>query len=163
MLWPRKGANIENLSAQAEQALEKVSRPDVDFVEGLSPVLSIGRHMQFDRSKYGCKCHKLRIVRLLWATVGVPHCHWMDQGLQRSLDDCVMEVINEGLVLRMISLPNTAKASVLREEFESLEHRGYQRVRIEMRKGLIMIYCRRVQVVNSKLNWLLIAFKRIKS
>ena len=57
----------------------------------------------------------------------------MDQGFLAFLDDCVMEVINEGQGSRMILLAPfiTAKASVLREEFESLERRGYQRVRID--------------------------------
>ena len=128
---------VESLSAQARQALEKVRRPDVDFVEGLSPVLSIGQAYAGStgpRSTVASATEIADYARLLWATVGVPHCPLDGSRVsQRSLDDCVMEVINEGQGSRMILLAPfiTAKASVLREEFESLERRGYQRVRID--------------------------------
>ena len=128
---------VESLSAQARQALEKVRRPDVDFVEGLSPVLSIGQAYAGStgpRSTVASATEIADYARLLWSTVGVPHCPLDGSRVsQRSLDDCVMEVINEGQGCRMVLLAPfiTAKASVLREEFESLERRGYQRVRIE--------------------------------
>jgi excinuclease ABC subunit A len=73
-------------------------------------------------------------ARLLWATVGIPHCPLDGSRVsQRSLDDCVAEVVKEGEGRRVILLAPfmSAKASVLREEFEALERRGYQRVRID--------------------------------
>ena len=128
---------VESLSTQARQALEKVRRPDVDFVEGLSPVLAIGQAYAGSsgpRSTVASATEIADYARLLWATVGEPHCPLDGARVsQRSLDDCVKELIKEGKECRMILLAplTTAKASVLREEFESLERRGFQRIRID--------------------------------
>ena len=128
---------VESLSTQARQALEKVRRPDVDFVEGLSPVLAIGQAYAGSsgpRSTVASATEIADYARLLWTTVGVPHCPLDGVRVsQRSLDDCVQEVIKKGEGKRVILLSPfiTAKASVLRDELESLERRGYQRVRIE--------------------------------
>ena len=128
---------VESLSTQARQALEKVRRPDVDFVEGLSPVLAIGQAYAGSsgpRSTVASATEIADYARLLWATVGEPHCPLDGTRVsQRSLDDCVSEVMKEGADCRMILLApfQTAKASVLREEFEGLERRGFQRVRID--------------------------------
>ena len=128
---------VESLSTQARQALEKVRRPDVDFVEGLSPVLAIGQAYAGSsgpRSTVASATEIADYARLLWATVGIPHCPLDGSRVsQRSLDDCVAEVIKVGEGNRVILLAPfiSAKASVLREEFEGLERRGYQRVRID--------------------------------
>jgi excinuclease ABC subunit A len=128
---------VESLSTQARQALEKVRRPDVDFVEGLSPVLAIGQAYAGSsgpRSTVASATEIADYARLLWATVGLPHCPLDGSRVsQRSLDDCVAEVIKVGEGNRVILLAPfmSAKASVLREEFEGLERRGYQRVRID--------------------------------
>ena len=128
---------VESLSTQARQALEKVRRPDVDFVEGLSPVLAIGQAFAGSsgpRSTVASATEIADYARLLWATIGIPHCP-IDGSMvsQRSLDDCVNEVmqVGEGNRLMLLAPFMTAKVSVLREEFESLERRGYQRVRID--------------------------------
>ena len=128
---------VESLSTQARQALEKVRRPDVDFVEGLSPVLAIGQAFAGSsgpRSTVASATEIADYARLLWATIGLPHCPMDGSKVsQRSLDDCVNEVMQAGEGKRLILLAPfmTAKVSVLREEFESLERRGYQRVRID--------------------------------
>lgn len=128
---------VESLSTQARQALEKVRRPDVDFVEGLSPVLAIGQAFAGSsgpRSTIASATEIADYARLLWATIGIPHCPLDGSKVsQRSLDDCVNEVMQVGEGNRLILLAPfmTAKVSVLREEFESLERRGYQRVRID--------------------------------
>ena len=128
---------VESLSTQARQALEKVRRPDVDFVEGLSPVLAIGQAFAGSsgpRSTVASATEIADYARLLWATIGLPHCPMDGSKVsQRSLDDCVNEVMQAGEGNRLILLAPfmTAKVSVLREEFESLERRGYQRIRID--------------------------------
>ena len=128
---------VESLSTQARQALEKVRRPDVDFVEGLSPVLAIGQAFAGSsgpRSTVASATEIADYARLLWATIGIPHCPIDGSKVsQRSLDDCVNEVmqVGEGNRLMLLAPFMTAKVSVLREEFESLERRGYQRVRID--------------------------------
>lgn len=128
---------VESLSTQARQALEKVRRPDVDFVEGLSPVLAIGQAYAGSsgpRSTVASATEIADYARLLWTTIGTPHCPKDGAKVsQRSLDDCVEELMRVGLNKRVILLAPffKAKAAVLREEFESLERRGFQRVRID--------------------------------
>ena len=128
---------VESLSTQARQALEKVRRPDVDFVEGLSPVLAIGQAYAGSsgpRSTVASATEIADYARLLWTTIGVPHCPKDGAKVsQRSLDDCVNELMQFGQGNRVILLAPfvNAKASVLREEFENLERRGFQRVRID--------------------------------
>ena len=127
---------VESLSTKARQALEKVSKPDVDYVEGLSPVLSIEQlsaRSAGPRSTVATATEIADYARLLWATAGIPHCPKDGSPVtRRSLDLCVEELINQGSGKRMILLAPwmRAKASVLREEVESLERRGFQRLRI---------------------------------
>ena len=128
---------VESLSPKARQALEKVRRPDVDYVEGLSPVLAIEQasaRSAGPRSTVATATEVADYGRLLWATVGQPHCP-LDGAkvLRRTLDDCVGQILGEGMGSRAILLAPfmKAKAAVLREELPSLERRGFQRVRIE--------------------------------
>ena len=68
---------VESLSTKARQALEKISKPDVDYVEGLSPVLSIEQisaRSAGPRSTVATATEIADYARLLWATAGIPHC-----------------------------------------------------------------------------------------
>ena len=128
---------VESLSAKARQALEKVSKPDVDYVEGLSPVLSIEQvsaRSSGPRSTVATATEIADYARLLWSTAGTPHCPVDGFPVtRRSLDLCVEELIEKSAGKRMIILAPwmKAKASVLREEIENLERRGFQRLRID--------------------------------
>ena len=128
---------VESLSPKARQALEKVRRPDVDFVEGLSPVLSIEQISAGSagpRSTVATATEIADYARLLWSTAGQPFCP-LDGGKveKKTLDDSIAQIMKVGNARRMILLAPllTAKASVLREELPSLERRGFQRVRID--------------------------------
>ena len=122
---------VESLSTKARQVLEKVKRPEVDFVDGLSPVLAI------EQASAGIgivvpvatATEIADYARLLWSTVGKPHCPLDGSPVsRRTLDDCVEQVMSEGLDKRVILLAPflIAKASVLREELPALERRGFQ-------------------------------------
>ena len=68
---------VESLSTKARQALERVRRPDVDFVEGLSPVLAIEQSVAGSigpRSTLATATEIADYAKLLWSTVGLPHC-----------------------------------------------------------------------------------------
>ena len=128
---------VESLSPKARQALEKVRKPDVDYVEGLSPVISIEQVSAGGagpRSTVATATEVADYARLLWSTVGLPHCP-QDGGLvtRRSLDDCVNRILEEpsGSRVMLLAPLMSAKASVLREELPNLERRGFQRVRID--------------------------------
>ena len=128
---------VESLSAKARQVLEKVKRPEVDFVEGLSPVLAIEQVSAGSagpRSTVASATEIADYARLLWSTLGQPHCP-LDGSpvVRKSLDDCVENLLRHGKDEKTILLAPflNAKASVLREELPSLERRGFQRVRID--------------------------------
>ncbi len=128
---------VESLSTKARQALEKVRRPDVDYVEGLSPVLSIEQAVAGSsgpRSTLATATEIADYSRLLWATVGSPFCPLDGAPVsKRSLDDCVDQLLDETVEKRILILAPIfeAKASVLREELPNFERRGFQRVRID--------------------------------
>lgn len=67
---------VESLSAYARQFLGQVDRPDVDFIEGLSPAVSIDQKStnRNPRSTVGTITEIYDYMRLLWARVGIPHC-----------------------------------------------------------------------------------------
>jgi excinuclease ABC subunit A len=128
---------VESLSPKARQALEKVRRPDVDYVEGLSPVLSIEQisaGSSGPRSTVATATEIADYARLLWATAGQPFCP-KDGGKveKKTLDDAIALLMGQGTGKRMILLAPyiTAKATVLREELPGLERRGFQRIRID--------------------------------
>ena len=91
---------VESLSTKARQALEKVRRPDVDYVEGLSPVLAIEQAVAGSsgpRSTLATATEIADYARLLWATVGSPHCPLDGSPVsKRSLDDCVTQLLSDG-------------------------------------------------------------------
>jgi excinuclease ABC subunit A len=128
---------VESLSPKARQALEKVRRPEVDYVEGLSPVLSIEQISAGSagpRSTVATATEIADYARLLWATAGQPYCP-KDGGKveKRTLDDAIEQLMKAGQGKRMLLLAPylIAKAAVLREELPSLERRGFQRIRID--------------------------------
>ena len=127
---------VESLSPKARQALEKVKRPEVDYVEGLSPVLSIEQISAGSagpRSTVATATEIADYARLLWATAGQPIARRMVEKLKKTLDDAIEKLLKEGSGKRMILLASylTAKAAVLREELPGLERRGFQRIRID--------------------------------
>jgi len=128
---------VESLSTKARQALEKVRRPEVDFVEGLSPVLAIEQAVAGSsgpRSTLATATEIADYSKLLWATVGSPHCPVDGSPVsKRSLDDCVEQLLTNSQGRRVLILAPIfeTKAAVLREELPNFERRGFQRVRIE--------------------------------
>ena len=128
---------VESLSTKARQALERVRRPDVDYVEGLSPVLAIEQAVAGaggPRSTLATATEIADYAKLLWSTVGSPHCPIDGFPVsKRSLDDCVEQLLSEANQKRIMILAPIfeAKASVLREELPNFERRGFQRVRID--------------------------------
>ncbi|MBL64202.1 MAG: excinuclease ABC subunit A [Opitutae bacterium] len=133
---------VESLSAKARQALAQIRRPDVDYVQGLSPVIAIEQRTTAGASPRSTVATSTEIAdyaRLLWSVAGKAHCP-LDGGRvkRRSLDDIIARVLSlpKGNRLVILAPILKAKPSVLREELPLLASRGYQRIRIydEMRR-----------------------------
>ena len=127
---------IDSLSTKARQLLEQMPRPDVDYIEGLSPVIAVEQRTgggSNPRSTVATVSEIADYARVLWAACGEQFCP-LDGGVveRRSLDDCLARVFAEPEGSRIIVLApwQTAKPAILREELPRLQQRGYQRVRL---------------------------------
>lgn len=89
---------VESLSAYARQFLGQVDRPDVDFIEGLSPAVSIDQKStnRNPRSTVGTITEIYDYMRLLWARVGVPHCPECGERIERQT---VQQIADELMTL----------------------------------------------------------------
>lgn len=127
---------IDSLSTKAKMVLDQMKRPDVDFITGLPPVIAIEQRKGTGgnpRSTVATVTEIADYARLLWSVCGVAHCP-KDGGLieRRTIDDCVERLFAEPEGSRVILLARgpSGKPSFLREEFQRIRHKGYQRVRI---------------------------------
>jgi excinuclease ABC subunit A len=127
---------IDSLSTKARQVLEQLPRPDVDFIEGLSPVIAVEQRTgggSNPRSTVATVTEIADFARVLWAVCGTAYCP-EDGGLieRRSMDDCLTRVFKEveGSKLMILAPWMEARPAILREELPRLQQRGFQRVRL---------------------------------
>ncbi|MFU8848364.1 MAG: excinuclease ABC subunit UvrA [Opitutales bacterium] len=127
---------IDSLSTKARMVLEQIPRPDVDFIQGLSPVIALEQRSGSGanpRSTVATVTEVADYARVLWAVCGTAFCP-DDGGLieRRSLDDCLNRVFAEpeGSRLMILAPWMRAKPAILREELPRLQQRGFQRVRL---------------------------------
>ncbi|MGB0744285.1 MAG: excinuclease ABC subunit A, partial [Opitutales bacterium] len=127
---------IDSLSTKARMVLEQLPRPDVDFIQGLSPVIALEQRAAAGsnpRSTVATVTEIADYARVLWAVCGTAYCP-KDGGLieRRSMDDCLARIYAEpeGSRLMILAPWMTARPAILREELPRLQQRGFQRVRI---------------------------------
>jgi len=127
---------IDSLSTKARMVLEQIPRPDVDYIQGLSPVIALEQRSgggSNPRSTVATVTEIADFARVLWAVCGTPYCP-KDGGLieRRSMDDCLARIYAEpeGSRLMILAPWLTAKPAILREELPRLQQRGFQRVRL---------------------------------
>lgn len=127
---------IDSLSTKARMVLEQIPRPDVDFIQGLSPVIALEQRTGgggSPRSTVATVTEIADFARVLWAVCGTPYCP-KDGGIieRRSMDDCLTRVFAEPDKSRLMILAPwmITKPAILREELPRLQQRGFQRVRI---------------------------------
>jgi excinuclease ABC subunit A len=127
---------VESLSAYARQFLGVMEKPDVDVIEGLSPAISIeqkttGRN---PRSTVGTVTEVYDYLRLLWARVGVPHCHTCSRPVQPQtagqISDRVLEW-PEGTRIEVLAPLVRGRKGEFRELFEEARKKGFVRVRVD--------------------------------
>ena len=127
---------IDSLSTKARMVLEQIPRPDVDYIQGLSPVIALEQRTGGGgnpRSTVATVTEIADFARVLWAVCGTPYCP-KDGGIieRRSMDDCLTRIYAEpeGSRLMILAPWLTAKPAILREELPRLQQRGFQRVRL---------------------------------
>ncbi|MDP9404230.1 MAG: excinuclease ABC subunit UvrA [Actinomycetota bacterium] len=127
---------VESLSAYARQFLGQMDKPDVDFIEGLSPAISIDQKSasRNPRSTVGTITEIYDYLRLLYARIGVPHCPECGQAVSRQTPQQIVD--------RILEMPDGTRFQVLapvvrgrKGEYEGLledlARQGYARARID--------------------------------
>ncbi len=86
---------VESLSAYARQFLEQLQKPDVDYIEGLSPAISIEqrRHSPNPRSTVGTTTEIYDYLRLLYAKIGKSHCYKCGKPITSQSLDVIVDTI----------------------------------------------------------------------
>ncbi|MDF2047980.1 excinuclease ABC subunit UvrA [Microbacterium sp. Kw_RZR3] len=127
---------VESLSAYARQFLGQVDRPDVDFIEGLSPAVSIDQKStnRNPRSTVGTITEIHDYMRLLWARIGVPHCPECGARIQRQtvqqIADQLME-LPERTRYQIVAPVVTQKKGEFVDLFKELSAKGYARAVVD--------------------------------
>ncbi|HUX10131.1 MAG TPA: excinuclease ABC subunit UvrA, partial [Terriglobia bacterium] len=133
----------QTLSAYARQFLDQLQRPDVDAVEGLSPAISIEQKTtsRSPRSTVGTITEIYDYLRLLYATIGVPHCHQCGRPISRQTTEQILASImalqeegpeNDGNPRIMILAPVVrGRKGEFRNLFEQLGREGFVRARVD--------------------------------
>ena len=126
---------VESLSAYARQFLGRMDKPDVDYIEGLSPAISIDQKgvSHNPRSTVGTVTEIYDYLRLLFARVGTPHCPKCGQPVERQtvqqIVDAIMSLEPESRIL-LLAPKVRRKKGEHKEVFEAARKAGFVRVRV---------------------------------
>jgi excinuclease ABC subunit A len=126
---------VETLSAYARQFLDQMERPDVDSIEGLSPAISIEQKTtsRSPRSTVGTITEIYDYLRLLYASIGVPHCPNCGRPISRQSADQIVSRVMElapGERVTIYAPIVRGRKGEFRDELEKLDQQGF-RARID--------------------------------
>ena len=127
---------VESLSAYARQFLGQVDRPDVDFIEGLSPAVSIDQKStnRNPRSTVGTITEIYDYMRLLWARIGIPHCAICGEKISRQTVQQIADqlmTLDEGTRFQVLSPVVSQKKGEFVDLFAELASSGYSRAIVD--------------------------------
>jgi excinuclease ABC subunit A len=127
---------IESLSSYARQFLDRIGKPDVDKIEGLTPAIAIDQKTtsKNPRSTVGTITEIYDYFRLLYARIGVQHCHKCGKPISKmSAEDIIEQVrlLPDGAKVIILAPLIRDKKGSFNDMFESLRHKGYVRAMID--------------------------------
>jgi excinuclease ABC subunit A len=136
---------VQTLSAYARQFLDQTERPDVDTVEGLSPAISIEQKTtsRSPRSTVGTITEIYDYLRLLYSSIGEPHCHQCGRPISRQTTEQIVSSImaqyqeghpegnGEGQRIMILAPVVRGRKGEFRKLFEELSQDGFVRVRVD--------------------------------
>jgi len=127
---------VESLSAYARQFLDQLEKPDVDSVEGLSPAISIEQKTvsRSPRSTVGTVTEIYDFLRLLFSSIGQPHCHQCDAPITRQSVDQIVSGISdlpEGDRVMILAPIVRGRKGEFKKELEKLHRDGFLRARVD--------------------------------
>jgi len=127
---------VESLSAYARQFLGQLDKPDVDFIEGLSPAVSIDQKAtnRNPRSTVGTITEVYDYLRLLYARAGTPHCPVCGELISRQTPQQIVDQVlemREGARFQVLAPVVRTRKGEFVDLFEQLQQQGYSRVRVD--------------------------------
>ena len=127
---------VESLSSYARMFLGQMDKPDVDYIEGLSPAISIDQKTtsKNPRSTVGTVTEIYDYLRLLWARVGVPHCPKCGREIRQQTIDQIVDKIMElpqGTRIQVLSPVVRSRKGEHVKVFEDAKKAGYVRARVD--------------------------------
>ena len=127
---------VESLSSYARQFLGQMEKPDVDYIEGLSPAISIDQKTtsKNPRSTVGTVTEIYDYLRLLYARIGIPHCPVCGREItQQTVDQIVDKIMayDEGTKIQIMAPIVRGRKGEYLKELDDARKSGYARVRID--------------------------------
>ncbi len=127
---------VESLSSYARMFLGQMEKPDVDYIEGLSPAISIDQKSTSNnpRSTVGTVTEVHDYFRLMYARMGIPHCPECGRMIARQSVDQVVDQIKalgEGTRIQVIAPAVRARKGEHQKLLEQIRKEGYVRVRVD--------------------------------
>jgi excinuclease ABC subunit A len=127
---------VESLSSYARQFLGQMDKPDVDFIEGLSPAISIDQKSapKNPRSTVGTITEIYDYLRLLFARIGRPHCHNCGRPIARQTPEQIVDQVldlPEGTKFQVLAPIVKGRKGEFPALFEELARKGYARARVD--------------------------------
>ncbi len=127
---------VESLSSYARMFLGQMDKPDVDYIEGLSPAISIDQKTtsKNPRSTVGTVTEIYDYMRLLWARVGVPHCPKCGKEIrQQTIDQIIDQImaLGDGTRLQIMAPVIRGRKGEHAKVLENARRSGYVRVRVD--------------------------------
>ena len=127
---------VESLSSYARMFLGQMEKPDVDYIDGLSPAISIDQKTtsKNPRSTVGTVTEIYDYLRLLWARVGTPHCPKCGKEIkQQTIDQIIDQVMKlpEATRIQVMAPVVRGKKGEYQKIFEDARKSGYVRVRVD--------------------------------
>ena len=127
---------VESLSSYARQFLGQMEKPDVDYIDGLSPAISIDQKTtsKNPRSTVGTITEIYDYMRLLYARIGIPHCPVCGREIRPQTVDQIVDRIFEkeaGTRFQLLSPVARGRKGEFQKELEQIRKAGFVRVRID--------------------------------
>lgn len=143
---------VESLSSYARQFLGQMEKPDVDYIEGLSPAISIDQKTtsKNPRSTVGTITEIYDYLRLLYARIGIPHCTVCGCEIRQQTVDQIVERIlslETGTRIQLLAPIVRGRKGEYVKELENIRKSGYVRVRID---GIIYDLSEKIKIEKNK-------------
>jgi excinuclease ABC subunit A len=154
---------IESLSAYARQFLDKVGKPDVERIDGLTPAIAIDQKTtsKNPRSTVGTITEIYDYLRLFYARIGVQHCHKCNKPISKmstsDVIDQVLQLPENSKIVILAPLINRKKGTFA-DLFESLRSKGYVRAMVD---GVMVRLDEEIELGKSKMHTISVVMDRV--